>query len=116
MTTSFTTLDELDALERLPDDELLSRLRAMVRQEYASTARLQIDRDTVQVVKGGDVNPTEASGIEFLRTQYELLQGRTMAERVVSGLRLGEIPEFIKSREFSLRGLLSSNRGAADAP
>ena len=40
MTTSFTTLDELDALERLPDDELLSRLRAMVRQEYASTARL----------------------------------------------------------------------------
>jgi capsular exopolysaccharide synthesis family protein len=72
---------------------------------YASTARLQIDRDMMQVVKGGDVNPVESGSIEFLRTQYELLQGRAMAERVTDALRLGDDPEFLRPRDFSLRAM-----------
>src|SRR5262245_18740095 len=51
---------------------------------YTSTVRLQIDRNVAKVVEGGNVSPVESSDFEFLRTQYELLQSRTMAERVVS--------------------------------
>ena len=32
-----------------------------------------------------------------MRTQYELLQGRTMAERVASALKLGEDPDFFSA-------------------
>ncbi|MFX8172451.1 hypothetical protein ABTK94_19280, partial [Acinetobacter baumannii] len=42
---------------------------------------------------------------EFLRTQYELLLSRSMAERAVSALRLGDNEAFLSSRSGS--GLMS---------
>lgn len=57
MTTTQHTSDEFGALECLPDDELLARLRAMVRREYASTARLvahlaEVDARRLYVAEG----------------------------------------------------------------
>lgn len=57
MTTTQQTTDEFGALECLPDDELLARLRAMVRREYASTARLvahlaEVDARRLYVAEG----------------------------------------------------------------
>src|SRR6478672_11079185 len=49
---------------------------------YTATVRLQIDRNVAKVVEGGNVTPLEGADRDFLRTQYELLQGRAMAERV----------------------------------
>jgi polysaccharide biosynthesis transport protein len=69
---------------------------------YTSTLRLQIDRGAAKIVEGGNITPTEGGDSEFLRTQYELLQGRTMAQRVASALKLGEEPSFIRPREFSI--------------
>src|SRR5919109_1885447 len=57
---------------------------------YTATVRLQIDRNAAKIVEGGNVTPVEGSDLEFQKTQYELLQSRTMAERVASTLKLGE--------------------------
>jgi len=73
---------------------------------YTATVRLQIDRNVARIVEGGNIAPVEDSDSQFMRTQYELLQGRTMAERVASALKLGNNPEFFKPREFSLLGAI----------
>ncbi len=73
---------------------------------YTSTVRLQIDRNVAKIVEGGNITPVEGTDLEFLRTQYELLQSRTMSERVASALKLGEDADFLKPREFSLTGAI----------
>jgi succinoglycan biosynthesis transport protein ExoP len=75
---------------------------------YTAAVRLQIDRNVAKIVEGGNVTPVEGSDFEFLRTQYELLQSRTIAERVASALKLGEDPAFLKPKEFSIMGALMS--------
>ncbi len=70
---------------------------------YTATVRLQIDANVAKIVESGNVTP-ENSGSDFMRTQYELLQSRTMAERVASALKLGKDTDFFKPREFSLFG------------
>src|SRR5215831_11753899 len=69
---------------------------------YTATVRLQIDRNVAKIVEGGNVTPVEGSDTEFLRTQYELLQSRSLAERAVSALRLGNDADFLRPRGFSL--------------
>jgi capsular exopolysaccharide synthesis family protein len=69
---------------------------------YTSTVRLQIDRNVTKVVEGGNVTPMESSGLEFLKTQYELLQSRTLAERVATSLRLGDDEGFLNPKGASL--------------
>ena len=49
---------------------------------YTATVRLQIDRNVAKIVESGNVTPVEGTDFEFLKTQYELLQSRSMAERV----------------------------------
>ncbi|HZA01886.1 MAG TPA: exopolysaccharide transport family protein, partial [Hyphomicrobiaceae bacterium] len=75
---------------------------------YTATARLQIDRNVTKVVEGGNISPIEGSDPEFQRTQFELIQSRAMAERVVSALKLGDDPDFIKAREFSIVGAVTN--------
>jgi len=79
---------------------------------YSATARVQIDREAVKLVEGGSVSPSEEGGSDFMRTQFELLQSRAMAERVVSSLRINEDEDFFKSQDASplrfLRELFSS--------
>jgi polysaccharide biosynthesis transport protein len=72
---------------------------------YNSTVRLQIDRNVTKVVEGGNVAPLESSGFEFLKTQYELLQSRTLAERVATSLRLGDDADFLDPKGFSIVGM-----------
>jgi succinoglycan biosynthesis transport protein ExoP len=70
---------------------------------YTSTVRLQIDLNVAKVVESGNITPTEQPyDSEFLRTQYELLQSRSMAERVASMARLADDLEFLKPKEFSI--------------
>ena len=77
---------------------------------YSSAIRLQIDRSSSKVVERGSLSQTEFSSgdNEFLRTQYELLQTRSMAERVVSALKLGEDADFLKQRDVSILNRLST--------
>lgn len=69
---------------------------------YTATVRIQIDRSVAKVVDAGNVSPAEGADSEFLRTQYELLRSRNLAERVVLSTALGTDAEFLKRRNFSL--------------
>lgn len=75
---------------------------------YMSTARIQIDYQSAKVVEGGNVTANESGyDYDFLKTQYELIQSRAMAERVASALQLGRDTDFLKPHGTSLLGLFS---------
>jgi len=58
---------------------------------YRATAVLQIDRDTIRVVEVEGMAPVEGAGDrDFYQTQYELLQSRSLAERAMQQLGLGQ--------------------------
>ena len=73
---------------------------------YTSSVRLQIDRTVSKPLEKGDVTESAGQDADFLRTQYELLQSRALAERVASALRLGEDADFFKPRTFSFMGAI----------
>jgi polysaccharide biosynthesis transport protein len=83
---------------------------------YTSTVRLQIDRNAAQIVKAGDITPERADDDEFMGTQFELLRGRAMAERVASALKLGDDTTFSRPREFSIVGFVEGLFRSAPAP
>ncbi len=78
---------------------------------YTAIVRVQIEREAIKVVEGGTTTPTETGANDFLRTQFELLKSRAMAERVVAAIELHDDQDFFKPRTpsiFSLaRGLIS---------
>src|SRR5580692_2724116 len=78
---------------------------------YTSTIRLQIDRQVAKIVEGGNITPIEGPDLEFMKTQYELLEGRTMAERVASALKLGDDTDFFRPRSFSVIGFVKKLLG-----
>lgn len=88
----------------------LSAIRTlMMTPLYVASVRVQIERNVAKIVEGGSITPTEGGGYEsdFMRTQFELFQSRTMAERVVIALRLGDDQEFLYPKKFSLLGFMS---------
>jgi capsular exopolysaccharide synthesis family protein len=86
---------------------VLGGVRALMRTPlYSATVRIQIDREPVKIVEGGSTSPSEEGGADFLRTQYELLKSRAMAERVSSQLRIHEDSDFFKPINVSPLALL----------
>jgi succinoglycan biosynthesis transport protein ExoP len=80
---------------------------------YTSTARLQIDHEST-IVESGRIS-SEGSSWEFMHTQYQLLRGRTTAERVVAKLRLYEDREFLEPKGVSVFGGISNLLGLIPA-
>ena len=74
---------------------------------YSATVRIQIEREPAKIVEGGAASPAGTENSDFLRTQYELLKSRSMAERVVSMLHLYDDESFFKPRDVSALGALS---------
>ncbi len=67
---------------------------------YRATATLQIDREAMNIVDVGAVQPNERQeGLEFYQTQYALLASRSVAERVSSTLGLSADPGFLKKKK-----------------
>jgi succinoglycan biosynthesis transport protein ExoP len=61
---------------------------------YRATARLQIDRESSNVLSFQDVYAIDSSTDDELQTQFEILSARSLARRVVEELRLNEHAEF----------------------
>ncbi|HEY7598829.1 MAG TPA: Wzz/FepE/Etk N-terminal domain-containing protein, partial [Candidatus Limnocylindrales bacterium] len=62
---------------------------------YRATSSLQIERDTMKIVDIEGVTPAESVGDrDFYQTQYELLQSRSLARRVIQDLKLVEHPHY----------------------
>jgi succinoglycan biosynthesis transport protein ExoP len=82
---------------------VISAVRTLMQTPlYTATVRLQVDNEA-RVVQTGDITPV-SSDRDFMQTQYQLLEGRTMAERVVSALKLGNDSDFLKPKGFSFVG------------
>jgi len=87
--------------------------KLMETPRYTATVRLQVDREA-RVVESGEVAPNYTS-YEFLQTQYQLLEGRTMAERVVSAQKLGDDSDFLNPKGFSITGTVMGLLGLVPA-
>lgn len=81
-------------------------------RSYTATVRLEIASSAAKVLQKGEVVTTEGRDFEFLRTQYELLQSRNVAERTAAALALASDPAFappagqgLASRLLVLAGL-----------
>jgi succinoglycan biosynthesis transport protein ExoP len=89
---------------------------------FTSSVRLQIDSPP-RIVEGGNID-ADSEDYRFMTTQYQLLESRTMAERVASMLKLGNDADFLKPKGFSIVdtviGMLSpaappSNKGVSSS-
>lgn len=89
---------------------LLKALLATPR--YTSTVRIQIDREPLKVLERGATTPQEEGGADFLKTQFELLKSRAMAERVVSSLKLKGDADFLASARLSPLGMIAHLLGS----
>jgi len=77
---------------------------------YRSTLVMQIEREAAKVVEYQDVTPEEVGNArDFYQTQYELLQSRTLARRVISELGLKDNSSFIGITETSFFAGLSAS-------
>lgn len=82
----------------------------LMTREYASTARLEITRDTDRVVDIDSVErDTSVADQEFYQTQYGLLQTKELSERVARELGLADSPAIIKM--FGQQALLKGDQG-----
>ena len=67
---------------------------------FRASSTMQIERDTIQVVDVGQLQPTESPmDRDFYQTQYELLKSRALALRVIQDEQLTNKPEYIKQVE-----------------
>src|SRR3990172_8328851 len=63
------------------------------RPVYQATTQILIDRDTPDVLPNKELVEFEQGGMDYYQTQYQLLKGRTLAERAVERLKLQTHPE-----------------------
>lgn len=68
---------------------------------YRGSLTLQIDQQDSKVTDIQEVTPNESlsSSKDFYQTQYGLLKSRSMAQRVIEQLNLGENPLFAKKKQ-----------------
>lgn len=64
---------------------------------FRASSTLQIERETLKIMDVEGLTPTESPmDRDFYQTQYELLQSRSLALRVIQDLKLTAHPEFSK--------------------
>ena len=70
---------------------------------YQATATIQVDRDVAKVVKvdAPDTMADVGDNARFYQTQYDLLKSRSLAQRVVADLDLGNAPGFLHPKSLS---------------
>ncbi len=80
---------------------------------YTATVRLEIASAAAKILQKGEVAPPDTHDLEFLRTQYALIQSRNIAERTVISLKLADDPDLAKPGG---EGLLSRIKAIFSAP
>jgi succinoglycan biosynthesis transport protein ExoP len=63
------------------------------RPVYQATTQILIDRDTPNVLPNKELVDLVQGGADYYQTQYQLLRGRSLAERAVERLKLQTHPE-----------------------
>src|SRR5262245_23419281 len=65
------------------------------RPVYQANVQILIDRDTPNVLPNKELVDLVQAGADYYQTQYQLLRGRTLAERTVQKLELQRTDEFL---------------------
>lgn len=65
---------------------------------FQASTKIQVDQQSTKVLQGGDVAPSDASQDtdRFLQTQLDIIQSRSLADRVARDLGLYNSPDFIQ--------------------
>ncbi|QTQ33499.1 Putative exopolysaccharide biosynthesis protein [Aromatoleum bremense] len=87
---------------------------------YRASLTLQIERQEAKVLDYQGVTPNEMQGDtkDFYETQYELLKSRSLAQRVIDQLNLGDHPVFAAANPSllaSIKGLFVGEEEEAEA-
>ena len=91
-------------------------LTLLVTPRYTATARIEIAREQANVTNVEGLQPEQnRQNVEFYQTQYSLLNARSLAERVVSSLRLTQDKAFIDAHGLKA-GLFSSESPGRPSP
>ena len=69
---------------------------------YLATARIQINRESENVLNLKDVFSMEGRELDYLTTQYKNLQSRTLMESVIKTLKLDTDPRYSASLDIPL--------------
>src|SRR5438045_7335633 len=64
---------------------------------YQATARMQIDRESENVLNIKEVFAVDSREQDYLQTQYKNLQSRSLIESVVAKLNLDKDPRYARS-------------------
>jgi succinoglycan biosynthesis transport protein ExoP len=68
---------------------------------FASTVRVQIDRDNGNVLNVKDgITVGDSRETDYLQTQYKNLQGRTLVESMIATLKLDTDPRYARARDI----------------
>ncbi len=80
---------------------------------FESRATLLFESNQPKIATIEDLYGMESQSREYYSTQFELLKNRTLAERVIDELNLGDHPEFRPQEGgFSVRGFINDMLGA----
>lgn len=66
---------------------------------YQASVRLQIDRESGNVLNVKDVFSTETREQDYLQTQYKNLTSRTLLQSVIEDLKLDKDPRYVESQD-----------------
>ncbi|CAI10010.1 Exopolysaccharide biosynthesis protein [Aromatoleum aromaticum EbN1] len=85
---------------------------------YRASLTLQIERQEAKVLDYQGVTPNEMQGDtkDFYETQYELLRSRSLAQRVIDQLNLGDHPVFAAANPSLLASLKALLAGGEEEP
>ena len=62
---------------------------------YRATTSIKINKENPQIVDFKEIFSVNTTDMDYYQTEYKILESRTLARRVIEGLRLAEDPEFI---------------------
>jgi len=79
---------------------------------YRGTATVQINIENPQIVDFKEIFAINTWAMDYYQTQYKILESRSLARRVVQGLKLPEHPEFLPEPESHFQSWKSKIRSS----
>ena len=87
---------------------IVSVYNLTVRPGYRATTQILIEKDNPNVIAIKEVLTVDSADVSYFQTQYQLLQSRTLAEKVIKALALEDSPELNPQEGWSVTALLGA--------
>lgn len=87
---------------------IVSVYNLTVRPGYRATTQLLIEKDNPNVIAIKEVLTIDSADVSYFQTQYQLLQSRALAEKVIKALALEDSPELNPQENWSGTALIGA--------